>query len=145
MIIAGVVVLNFQFENLNAELKSLADTGEMAGPCSLRAPSSPANSTVSSLRTWILKKDGTRGVAAGQRAAPRPDLNHRPAADDSTLTPHSHAHFPANFSEDLTDSLSGLGLTGGNDSLASGVQDFATTITDAGKQLLGGLTDAIQG
>ena len=52
--------------------------------------------------------------------------------------------FPANFSEDLTDSLSGLGLTG-NDSLASGVQDFATTITDAGKQLLGGLTDAIQG
>jgi len=32
VIIAGVVVLNFQFENLNAELKSLADTGEMARP-----------------------------------------------------------------------------------------------------------------
>jgi len=45
----------------------------------------------------------------------------------------------------LSTTLGGdLGITG-NDSLASGVRDFTSTIADAGKQLLDGLTDTISG
>merc|ERR1712188_64169 len=45
----------------------------------------------------------------------------------------------------LSTTLGGdLGITG-NDSLASGVHDFTSTIADAGKQLLDGLTDTISG
>jgi hypothetical protein len=45
----------------------------------------------------------------------------------------------------LTGTLGGdLGITG-NDSLASGVRDFTSTIADAGQQLLAGLTDTISG
>merc|ERR1712232_1100842 len=81
VIIAGVVVLNFQFEKLNANIESLAVTGELARP---------------------LLKDG--------------------------------ASLANNFNN-LTGTLTtDLGITG-NNSVASGVRDFANQISDAGRQL----------
>jgi len=46
-----------------------------------------------------------------------------------------------NLTGSLTNDL-GLGLTG-NDSLASGVRDFTSTIADAGRSLIDGLTSSL--